>query len=371
MHIVSSSQVEKVAVITHIATTPNYILVLENNDIFPKFHLLTFHSIEVPNVIIFYKHRLFFFKNLNLEEDFESASVTNLLAIVFSVATEEETEDCSLVTNPGTVTYLLGGRNFQLSIAVGETFGEQQNAISAAVSCPLEIELQSLLSEGEWELLPPTTKMDCFVNSNLLPLPTNSWKKVYASFPVFIDENTFVVAKVGIYLRIGSFINTRTRSSSMQVSESSVEGNKIITIEEKKVSFLGVLISYTVKRKVFLLFIGETFEFEVKFQISLLVSDSKEVFISPSSEDTNFKFNGQKVLPDQTALSLVEEFFHSVDSVVVQFRSVKMSFFVPKEQHKMETTLFFPVIEVVSKSTVAEETQFYRKNELWRYLRLC
>ena len=150
----------------------------------------------------------------------------------------------------------------------------------------------------------------------------------------------------------------------MQVSESSVEGNKIITIEEKKVSFLGVLISYTVKRKVFLLFIGETFEFEVKFQISLLVSDSKEVFISPSSEDTNFKFNGQKVLPDQTALSLVEEFFHSVDSVVVQFRSVKMSFFVPKEQHKMETTLFFPVIEVVSKSTVAEETQFYRKNEL-------
>ena len=80
------------------------------------------------------------------------------------------------------------------------------------------------------------------------------------------------------------------------------------------------------------------------------------MFISPFSEKVSFKFNHEKVIPNQTTLSLVEEFVRPVNSSVVGIKSVEMPFSCPQYHTKGKVTFFFPVIEAICECKIAKVT---------------
>ena len=126
------------------------------------------------------------------------------MAVLFAVFTEEESKIHSLTINPGTAVYSINERNFQLSTVINEGPIEQENYTPGSVPHKMTIELQSMLPEGEWMVLPHSTDMDYFVTKNLQPLPTLPEKKIYINFFVSVDEDTLVVAKMKVCLRAGS-----------------------------------------------------------------------------------------------------------------------------------------------------------------------
>ena len=350
-----SSRLEQVEIATEITTKPNYLLFLERlDDDVCKLHLLSFCLVGSSENVISYKHQCFFPKNLSLTEDRKSAAVVDALAVVLTVATEEETDAFFLTDSPGMTEYLLDGKTFLLDTAINRDTEEQDKTATSAIHCRLEMRVRFPAPNSDWELLPRNEKMCCFVERALPPLPAQSSKKVFASFFVCPYKRTVVTARMGIRLQKGSFADAKTFLVSLQMYDLTLEENIVTKMEEKKTILFGAFLTYTVRQRALLVFVEKELRLEVSFPLSLLVSEADSIFVSAASADVKFRLNGRKVLPKSQTLCLVEEFFRPNRSFVAEFQSVKMPVLFPEDDTTAEMTLFFPVVEAVCKSAVAE-----------------
>ena len=344
-----------VKITTEITTTPKHFLFLEKiNNTFYNCHLLIFCVVRTYDTNLFYKHQLLFSKNNFLKEDINDADFALTLPSVFAVATEKETEIFSSVTTSRKLQYSLNRRNFLLNTNIEQLSAEQRYNELDIFLYRLTINLQFPTPSGELRLLPSNEKINYFVVNKLLPLPVKFSKKMYASFFIFIDKDTFVTARIGVTLQSGSFINGKTFLTSFQIFKLIITENRVVKVIEQNIPFFGAFLNYTVSRKTKLVFYAEGFKIEVKFPLSLLISEADQVYISNSSEDVGFKLNEQTLVLKGQTFSFIEKLFHSINSFIVEFKTVEMIVSFPKIDKRGKLTLFFPVIEAVCATTVAE-----------------
>ena len=86
----------------------------------------------------------------------------------------------------------------------------------------------------------------------------------------------------------------------------------------------------------------------------MLISKVEEIFLSTSYRKFEFTFNNRKLVLNKKTLSLVENFFLSVNCFIVGFNAVEIPISFPKSNLRGKLKLFFPIIEAVCTTTVVE-----------------
>ena len=344
---------------TIITTATRYLVVLETYHNSFSIHLLKFHLENEENEIT-YVHQLFSPKDLIL---IKNVYHSFHWVVSLAIATEEETDIYTLKSKSDRVGYSIKDREFLFSFVVEEdteegSLSEQQedHGLDVATndsSYKIKAELYTPIPGVKLDVLPPTPSMSFLVESNFEPLPKKFVKEIIASFTIFPDEETLVVAKAVICLPMNSFRAKKRPLISMQIYKQTIVQGHLIKMKEKVIKMCDFHFAYTVERKAILFFASDEFELDVRFSINLLTFNVEKVFLSLDSEGLEMKFNGQLVVQDNKKLILVEEFLQTIKGSLVAFKTVKIPFFY-QPQLKTSVTCFFPIIQVVSTSLCVE-----------------